>query len=111
MTVRWDEDILKDRRTIVIYNISKLVRSEVGGEGRDWWKRGKSRGEDEKYKNKCESSKAVTTEGTTNCYMEADARTRSRGCFVSFPFFSSDQLISWSINHEERILYVTNETK
>lgn len=31
MTVRWDEDILKDRRTIVIYNISKLVRSEVGG--------------------------------------------------------------------------------
>lgn len=35
MTVRWDEDILKDRRTIVIYNISKLVRSEVGvGGGR-----------------------------------------------------------------------------
>lgn len=31
MTVRWDEDILKDRRTIVIYNISKLVRSEAGG--------------------------------------------------------------------------------
>lgn len=33
MTVRWDEDILKDRRTIVIYNISKLVRSEAGGGG------------------------------------------------------------------------------
>lgn len=33
MTVRWDEDILKDRRTIVIYNISKLVRSEVGEGG------------------------------------------------------------------------------
>lgn len=35
MTVRWDEDILKDRRTIVIYNISKLVRSEAGGGGFD----------------------------------------------------------------------------
>lgn len=35
MTVRWDEDILKDRRTIVIYNISKLVRSEAGEGGFD----------------------------------------------------------------------------
>lgn len=91
MTVRWDEDILKDRRTIVIYNISKLVRSEVGGGG--LMETREVEGEDEKYKNKCESSKAVTTEGTTNCYMEADARTRSRGRFVSFPFF-----LLWPIN-------------
>jgi len=26
-----------------------------------------------KYKNKCKSPKAATTEGTINCYMEADA--------------------------------------
>lgn len=41
--------------------------------------RGKMREEREreltkhKKKNKCESPKAATTEGTINCYMEADA--------------------------------------
>lgn len=30
-----------------------------------------------RYKNKCESPKAAMTEGTINCYMEADACVKS----------------------------------
>lgn len=42
----------------------------MGGEGG-------TQGLDEKYKNKCESPKAATTEGTINCYVEADACVKS----------------------------------
>lgn len=31
-----------------------------------------------KYKNKCKSPKAATTEGTINCYMEADELALNR---------------------------------
>lgn len=109
MTVRWDEDILKDRRTIVIYNISKLVRSEVGGG--DWWKRGKSRVRTKNIKisvNRRKQSRQKARQIAT--WKQMLARVLADASFLSL-FFSSDQLISWSINHEERILYVTNETK
>lgn len=71
---------IQDRRGVWFLIFETGEEREIEG----WWKWG---GGHEKYKNKCESPKVATTEGTTTCYTEADARTRSCGRFVSFLFF------------------------
>lgn len=49
------------------------------------------------YKNKCESPKAATTEGTINCYMEADACVESLLQIIAFISFRlSSPSLSWS---------------
>lgn len=53
-----------------------------------------------KYKNKYKSPKAVTTEGTINCYMEADACIESLLTNNRFrPILFAIVILIFSVNH------------
>ena len=75
------------------------------------WGRGGRVTAHKKYKNKCKSPKAATTEGTTNCYMEADACIESlltNNCFRPIPFarycHSDLQSLQNAWNRETKLL-------
>lgn len=60
----------------------------------------------EKYKNKCESPKAATTEGTTSCYTEADACAFSYYERLTRITVSENEYLVVTVRRHERLVKI-----